>query len=68
MLGGESMLDIHFKSMPNAKVGLLTNIGMAEQNLLDDFKRYYGHRLGRDENCRSPHYAYEAISLAISDG
>jgi glycogen phosphorylase len=67
MLGGESMFDIHFKSMPNAKVGLLTNIGMAEQNLLDDFKRYYGHRLGRDENCRSPHYAYEAISLAISD-
>jgi len=32
-----------------------------------DFKRYYGHRLGRDENCLSLHYAYEALALAISD-
>lgn len=32
-----------------------------------DFKRNYSHRLGRDENCRSPFYAYEALALAISD-
>jgi starch phosphorylase len=40
---------------------------MEKQHLMADFQRYYGHRLGRDENCKSLHYAYEALSLAISD-
>jgi starch phosphorylase len=40
---------------------------MDEKHIENDFKRYYSHRLGRDESCRSPHYAYEALSLAISD-
>ncbi len=33
----------------------------------NDFKRYYGNRLGRDENCKSLHYVYEALSMVISD-
>ncbi|MEQ1557946.1 MAG: glycogen/starch/alpha-glucan phosphorylase [Methyloglobulus sp.] len=61
------MLKKHFKSKPNTKVGALPDIGMGKQHLLHDFKRYYGHRLGRDENCRSSYYAYEALSLAVSD-
>ncbi len=40
---------------------------MDKEQLAADFKRYYSHRLGRDENCTSPHYAYEALSMAISD-
>ena len=40
---------------------------MDKKEIESDFKRYYGHRLGRDENCRSLHYGYEALSLAISD-
>jgi starch phosphorylase len=40
---------------------------MDKQHLLNDFRRYYGHRLGRDENCQSLHYAFEALSLTISD-
>jgi starch phosphorylase len=40
---------------------------MEKKNFIADFKHYYSYRLGRDENCRSPHYAYEALSLAISD-
>ena len=40
---------------------------MDRKNITADFKHYYSHRLGRDENCRSPHYAYEALSLTISD-
>jgi len=40
---------------------------MRKDDLIDDFKRYYSHHLGRDEKCRSPHYAYAALSLAISD-
>lgn len=54
-------------SKPIPTITKLASLGMDKKNLQDDFKRYYGHRLGRDENCRSPHYAYEALSLAISD-
>ncbi len=55
------------KSKPIPTITELPKLGMDNKNLQGDFKRYYGHRLGRDENCRSPHYAYEALSLAISD-
>ena len=40
---------------------------MDKKQIEGDFKRYYGHRLGRDENCKSLHYVYEALSMSISD-
>ena len=40
---------------------------MDKKEIEGDFKRYYGHRLGRDENCKSLHYVYEALSMVISD-
>ncbi len=55
------------KSTPRPTICSLPELGMDKQHLIADFKRYYGHRLGRDENCKSLHYAYEALSLAISD-
>ena len=55
------------KSKPKATITVLPELGMDKKEITADFKRYYGHRLGRDENCRSPHYAYEALGLAISD-
>jgi glycogen phosphorylase len=55
------------KSKPTATICTLPDLGMEQQHLMADFQRYYGHRLGRDENCKSLHYAYEALSLAISD-
>jgi len=54
-------------SQPKSTITSLPNLGMDKKHVITDFKRYYGHRLGRDENCRSPHYAYEALSLAVSD-
>ncbi len=54
-------------SKPSATITKLPDLGMDEKHIENDFKRYYSHRLGRDESCRSPHYAYEALSLAISD-
>ena len=54
-------------SSPKSTITTLPNLGMDENHMEADFKRYYGHRLGRDENCVSLHYAYEALSLAISD-
>jgi glycogen phosphorylase len=41
--------------------------GMTKVDFIDDFKQYYVHLLGRDENCRSSFYAGEALSLAIRD-
>ncbi|PKM11305.1 MAG: glycogen phosphorylase [Gammaproteobacteria bacterium HGW-Gammaproteobacteria-3] len=55
------------KSKPTATITRLPPLGLDQQELESDFKRYYSHRLGRDENCRSPYYAYEALSMAISD-
>ncbi|MDT8406671.1 MAG: glycogen/starch/alpha-glucan phosphorylase [Methylococcales bacterium] len=55
------------KSTPAPDITHLPPLGLSKEDLIDDFRRYYGHRLGRDEHCRSPYYAYEALSLAISD-
>jgi len=55
------------KSKPKANITELPDLGMDKKDFVTDFKRYYSHRLGRDELCRSPHYAYEALSLAVSD-
>lgn len=41
--------------------------GLKKKDFIASFKQYYIHLLGRDENCRSPYYAYEALSLAIRD-
>ncbi len=58
----------HFeKSHPISDITTLPYLGMNKKDFVADFKRYYSHRLGRDARCRSPHYAYEAISLAVSD-
>ncbi|MGR9036508.1 MAG: glycogen/starch/alpha-glucan phosphorylase [Gammaproteobacteria bacterium] len=54
-------------SQPKSNITQLPELGMDKEHLEADFKRYYGHRLGRDEHCCSLHYAYEALSLAISD-
>ncbi|QWF71329.1 glycogen/starch/alpha-glucan phosphorylase [Methylomonas paludis] len=55
------------KSNPKSDITKLPKLGLEKKNFIADFKHYYSHRLGRDEHCRSPHYAYEALSLAISD-
>lgn len=55
------------KSTPKQTICSIPDLGMESQHMTADFQRYYGHRLGRDENCKSLHYAYEALSMAISD-
>ncbi|MDD5124419.1 glycogen/starch/alpha-glucan phosphorylase, partial [Methylovulum sp.] len=55
------------KSQPKSTITLVPDLGMEIHDIVADFKRNYSHRLGRDQNCRSPHYAYEALSLTISD-
>ena len=55
------------KSKPKKNITTVPDLGMDKNAFIEDFKRYYSHRLGRDANCRSPHYANQALSLAISD-
>jgi starch phosphorylase len=54
-------------SKPTSSITQLPEQGVKKQDFIDDFKQYYVHLLGRDENCRSPFYATEALSLAIRD-
>ena len=54
-------------SKPKPSITKLPEKGMKKRDLIDDFKEYYVHLLGRDEHCRSPFYATEALSLAIRD-
>ena len=55
------------KSNPVSSLSDLQDLGMTAKEIEDDIKRYYGHRLGRDESCKSVHYVYEALSLVVSD-
>ena len=54
-------------SQPKSSITKLPVQGLKKNEFIDDFKHYYVHLLGRDENCRSPYYAGEALSLAIRD-
>ena len=40
------------KSQPINSISLLPDLGMTVKDIEADIKRYYGHRLGRDENCK----------------
>jgi starch phosphorylase len=55
------------RSQPKPIISTLPDLGMGQRHLLHDFKRYYNYRLGMNEQFRSLHYAYEALSLAVSD-
>jgi starch phosphorylase len=58
----------HFKkSQPMLSMTTLPDLGMDSEEIKYDFKRYYDQRLGRDENCKSVHYVYEALSMVIRD-
>jgi len=54
-------------SKPKLSIINIPRQGMKKKDFIDDFKQYYIHLLGRDETCRSPFYAGEALSLTIRD-
>jgi len=54
-------------SKPKSSITKLSEQGLKKHDFIDDFKQYYVHLLGRDENCRSPYYAGEALSQTIRD-
>jgi starch phosphorylase len=42
-------------------------LGMDDNALALDIRRYFGTFLGRDRRCRSSHYPYQALALALRD-
>ncbi len=54
-------------SKPNASIMEVPHLGLSKEDFINDFKQYYIHLLGRNEDCRSPFYAGEALSQAIRD-
>ncbi|NVN89671.1 MAG: glycogen/starch/alpha-glucan phosphorylase [Desulfuromonadales bacterium] len=45
----------------------LPSLGMDVLSLVNDFRRYYTHSLGRDRHCRSAHYAYQSLVLILRE-
>lgn len=45
----------------------LPPLGMDADAISYDFRRYFAHTLGRVDHCKSSHYPYKALALAIRD-
>ncbi|RLJ67848.1 glycogen/starch/alpha-glucan phosphorylase [Sulfurisoma sediminicola] len=54
-------------SKPTAELSELPPLGMDADALALDIRRYFGTFLGRDKYCRSSHYPYQALVLALRD-
>ncbi|TXT20188.1 MAG: glycogen/starch/alpha-glucan phosphorylase [bacterium] len=54
-------------SQPTTELYQLPPLGMDDTALALDIRRYFGTFLGRDRHCRSTHYPYQALALALRD-
>jgi starch phosphorylase len=54
-------------SQPIPTLTDLPPLGMDVDAIAADFRRHFAHTLGRDRQCRSAHYTYEALALAVRD-
>ncbi|MDD5388620.1 MAG: glycogen/starch/alpha-glucan phosphorylase [Gallionellaceae bacterium] len=54
-------------SQPTAELFQLPPLGMDSEALALDIRRNFGTFLGRDKHCRSTHYPYQALALAMRD-
>ncbi len=55
------------RSQPRQHLTEIPPLATDPESLAEDFRRYYTHHLGRDRNCRTTHYLYEALSLTLRD-
>jgi starch phosphorylase len=55
------------ESKPKPGLTELPALGMSPEDVVTDFRRYFGRTLGRDRHCRSAHYPYLALALAVRD-
>jgi len=55
------------KSHPTPSLTEQPPLGMQAKPLAQDISRHFNHTLGRDKNCKSAHYSYTALGLAVRD-
>ena len=55
------------KSSPTARLSESPILGETTDALCGDIRRHFNFTLGRDKNCKSAHYAYTALALAVRD-
>ncbi|MGR9099044.1 MAG: glycogen/starch/alpha-glucan phosphorylase [Gammaproteobacteria bacterium] len=55
------------QSSPKDAITSLPRKGVKREDFIESFKEYYVHLLGRDQNTRTPYYAYKALSLTVRD-
>ncbi len=51
----------------NRESGLLPSPGHDAKSLVQDFRRYFSHTLGRDSYSTSPHYQFIALAMTLRD-
>lgn len=54
-------------SKPSDSITDLPSKGLSKNDFIVSIKEYYINLLGRDEQSKNTHYAYEALGLAIRD-
>lgn len=54
-------------SFPTSELFKTPDLGLDAEALAQDVRRYFDNFLGRDKYCRSSHYPYQALSLALRD-
>ncbi len=55
------------KSTPTPALTDKPPLGMEPVSLAEDISRHFNYTLGRDKNCKSAHYSYSALALAVRD-
>ncbi|QFY42341.1 glycogen/starch/alpha-glucan phosphorylase [Candidatus Methylospira mobilis] len=55
------------KSQPKANFTDIRPLGKDAKNMAADIHRYFNYTLGRDKYCKSAHYTYNALALAVRD-
>jgi starch phosphorylase len=54
-------------SKPAPGIADLPALGMDAASIVDDFRRYFSHTLGRDKMCLSAFHVYSSLALALRD-
>ncbi|QIK38592.1 glycogen/starch/alpha-glucan phosphorylase [Caldichromatium japonicum] len=55
------------RNCPNDATFDLPPLSLAPEGIAGDFKHYYVHTLGRDRDCHSDYYAYQALAATLRD-
>lgn len=55
------------KSSPKPSLTEMPALGLKAKDLAIDLRRHFNYTLGRDKACKSCHYSYTALALAVRD-